>query len=214
MVRAILDGRKTQTRRVIVPSRAFEPGTLELDDHGATVATVRKTGSRAEVPCRYGKPGDLLYVRETWRMDKELDDCSPKQAAAKCHDAGYVNAWAPIRYEADGAKVNNNWGAWGKTRVSIHMPKWASRLWLRVTDVRAERVQEIDEAGVEAEGAFDATGLHAFDCPGPYEECCGHESPEEMFGRLWDSINAKRGYGWGVDPLVRAVTFERCEAPA
>jgi hypothetical protein len=226
---AIEGNRKSQTRRVMKPqppcvdavrrlagidyrlSNTDPPPASVWRTMGPVWAVRDLTDGRHDWKCPYGQPGDLLWVRETWgsiEADHPL-----------CKDGRKPQPGDRVVYRANPAD-DYQWGSglpsqgsfcW---RPSIFMPKWACRLWLRVTNVRVERVQEISEADVEAEGAFDGTGLHSFDCSGPFEECCGHESPQEMFSRLWDSINAKRSYGWDVNPWIWVVTFERVEAPA
>jgi hypothetical protein len=179
MVRAILDGRKTQTRRVIKPQPCsfwdrcdrlvsdagqfgwvFYSSSIPLD-HGSP-----------KQPFPYGRPGDLLWVRETW---------------------AYKDGWTKPAYRADWKtpdKAIETMGA--KWRPSIHMPRWVSRITLRVTDVRAERLQEIDEDSIVAEGGH-VYGAGAW----------------EWFVPLWDSINAPRGYSWSFNPWVWVVSFER-----
>ena len=133
--------------------------------------------------CPYYKA--LAWVRETWSGWED-------QAGIRVRDRepGPDLVW----HWADG---DPSYGLWEKPRPSIHMPRWASRLTLRVTDIRAERVQDISDADVLAEGIFpymhkrgDARTLHG------------------DFARLWDSINAERGYGWDVNPWVWAISFE------
>jgi len=91
-------------------------------------------------------------------------------------------------------EMDNRW------RSPIHMPRWASRILLEVTDVRVERVQEIGEADAECEGV-------GWDCCGEGEN--DPRTPREAFCGLWDSINAKRGYSWKSNPWIWAITFKR-----
>jgi hypothetical protein len=160
MVRAILDGAKTQTRRLVkqqvgevIDSVAWYPDYYEV--HG-------DPGSEHQIPSPYAV-GDTLWVKETWRLPDEVDHLSPSEFGARLASrsfAGNRRDIAPVRYEADNA-VTPAWEPWcragacvsGKTRVSIHMPRWASRLTLRVTDVRVERLGDISDADVDAEGA-------------------------------------------------------------
>jgi hypothetical protein len=179
MVRAILDGRKTMTRRVVKPQPKRQGPILAMDD----------------LPrCPYGAPGDRLYVRETWRLSAHLDGCSPSKAWNADSKQGLVPL--AIQYRADshvelgayGDKISWTWGRW---RPSIHMPRWASRIQLEVTGVRVERVQDTSEADIIEEG-----------CPREY--LLG----SNWFRPLWDSINAKRGYNWKSNPWVWCVNFE------
>ncbi len=216
MVRAILDGKKTQTRRVVkvpwvgrstvVPySPYYEEvdGVLMMDgdliNHPGWVKMVRL----AE-----WKIGDKLWVRESWHAPIIFDELSPR-------DIPYT---APIFYPADTclrAPVNGEIEIeMGKKRPSIFLPRWASRLTLEVTGVRVERVQDISEWDAVAEGITDwtchcgvpANGLHV----GPHHDPVPMDATLE-FMQLWDSINAKRGYGWDTNPWVWVVEFKRLE---
>ncbi len=197
MVRAILDGRKTQTRRVVRPQPPMTGGLA-----GYSVFTpegrvsFRGRSKDGEVTEWFIKrpwdPGDLLYVRETWRV----------------HDA----AEADIEFRADGAVVrrldvedNTVWRASkGRTkwRPSIHMPKWAARIWLKVTDVRVERVQEMSFVDWRAD--FAPTDIQVEKSRASFT---GAAYQREHSRQLWDSINQKRGFGWEINPWVWVVTF-------
>ena len=177
MVRAILSGRKTVTRRAVRPK-------YKEDESGFEVLTNMGTGERwlekvdeeemSFDPPRYiappYKPGDILYVRETWCYGSL--DYGKEQYYYKADNLTFHCWWNP----------------------SIHMPKEAARIWLRVTDVRIERLQDIDDDGVVAEG------LQIGD---PYDE-------------LWNSTIKKKDldhYGWNANPWVWVIKFERCEKP-
>ena len=202
MVRAILEGRKTQTRRVIKPQpananywtsvdKAFFPNTY--------------TASPSFLKCPYGQKDDRLWVRETWATIKEYDDLKPSAIpkGSASWPMVYYGAWTGA------ARESSNRGKW---RPSIFMPRWASRITLEVTDVRVEQVQNIsavdamwegiekahhpiNKKTIEALGDKSATGLAVI----------------EDFCLLWDSINAKRGYSWESNPWVWAVEFQRVE---
>jgi hypothetical protein len=183
MVKAILDGRKGQTRRVMNP----QPQPFLAHDlpgpfwwfqywrkgypHGRILET--DLPARVQSLCPYGAPGDTLWCRETW-----------------CKDMGRGDA---IVYQADGLEpvLSDRW------RPSIHMPRWASRITLDVLSVRAERLQAISEADAQAEGADPFAG--------PYV------SHVAAFSALWDSINAKRGFGWDANPWVWTIVFRRIQ---
>lgn len=160
MVQAILDGRKTQTRRVIKPEwiRCLDPE----DDRDQVLA---------QSPYQVGMN---LWVRETW--------------AYRAAGIGYV-------YRADGEQSVERW------KPSIFMPREACRLMLEVTGVRVERVQEISEKDAMREGAKYAIEEvdDDFNCTYSYRE---------GFKELWNSINAKRGYGWDVNPFVLVIDFK------
>jgi hypothetical protein len=154
MVLAILQRRKSQTRRVIDP----QPAGPDVDFvyHGG--GEWRTNGMVAD--CKPGKwtepysKGDRLYVKEAWATSKSMDHLNGTQIAERCNEAGYEKPWCPIRYKADGAGFN-----WtdpdqeiGRPRHARFMPRWASRLTLEVTRVRAERLQDISEGDAAAEG--------------------------------------------------------------
>lgn len=181
MVRAILDGAKTQTRRVV---------TRRVNDEGQWVVT-RPGGWADGRPhtseeivgqgwrCPYGQPGDRLWVRETWWP--------------RCGDA-HLYGIREVVYRCDyggtgGCLTPRSW------RPSIHMPRWASRLTLELTAVRVQRVQEISKEDATAEG-FERTPCLPID-------------PRDWFRGRWDALNAKRGYPWDANPWVWALTFRR-----
>lgn len=192
IVRAILDGKKTQTRRIVKPQPDFDPW------HHAHIDKLW--------PCPYGQPGDQLWVRETFRLGANLDNDCPTWSASSCVSVG-GRLVGPIKYEADGAMLNEDvlnedvlndfGGAWGKTRVSIHMPRWASRINLLIKSIRVERLNEISEEDAKAEGV-DGTAI------GEY----GTSNSEYIlsFGALWESIHGDNS--WQQNPWVWVVEFE------
>ena len=190
MVRAILDGRKGATRRIVkgfIPDdavwgyTAFTPkgyiscrGTF-ADGYGEKIF---------KLPC---ETGDILYVRETW-----------KKAPNGYY---YYEDWQ----KDDIADVT-------KWKPSIHMPKEAARIWLKVTDVKIERLQDVTEDGAKAEGAIDNRGfIHS-----PENEYDRIHTAREHFIRIWNSTIKKSNlnrYGWDASPWVWVIEFERCEKP-
>jgi len=207
MVRAILQGRKTQTRRIV----KGDPATV--------ISNIRTPQEKLIVPewwfshCPYGKPGDRLWVRETFRLPVVFDKQSPRAVGEKCVDAGYRKPWAPVRYEADGddkflEMLHDFGGEWGKTRVSIHIPRWLSRITLEITGVRVERLQDISEADAIAEGAerpaLSATELHGM----PVHPMTG--SYVDGFRNVWQSINGPES--WAANPWVWVVEFAKVDA--
>lgn len=205
MVRALLEGRKSQTRRVLKPQPVarevrpngfFSPGYFSFTlchDGGANETQL--------APIPYAS-GDRLWVREAWRTSPTYDDLKPS-------DLGGDES---IQYAADGAWETWGWGnlgcIQGRSRPSMFMPRWASRLTLTVTDVRVQRLQEISEADAKAEGVEPAP------CGGcgeatPDRRCIGclHPFCTNGFANLWDSLNQKRGFGWSENPWVAAYTF-------
>jgi hypothetical protein len=184
MVRSILDGRKTQTRRAVKFVQFDRSDTPGYDWHFRGTAKGTKRSSlwqdmRHEQilsMCPYGKPGDRLWVRETWLC------ATGEPGPMLCH------------YQADGDRPEFN-GLW---KPSIHMFRWASRITLEITGVRVERLQGISEADAIAEGV----------------ECCsgwiGHAGePRRIFCDLWKSINGPES--WAANPWVWVVEFRRCE---
>lgn len=169
MVRAILEGRKTQTRRVAKPREVTAAITRGL--MGGT--------NPAFGPCPYGQPGDRLWVRETWRIERRGSDYFIDFAA----DTGSPSMTRTVVVDAEAlATKNMRW------RPSIHMPRWASRITLDVKTVRVERLQDISEADANAEGGLSLRGPNCFQC-------------------LWESINGPDS--WDANPWVWVIEFER-----
>lgn len=223
MVRAILSGHKTQTRRVMKePWKVRLPLTVRGDwpfqgtwaapgiyeahhnQYGAVSVKATSNGSMLGIKpaefewvCPYGKPGDRLWVRETWRTEKGIDKMDAAQMVESCLDAGYRSPWAPIRYEADGHFDNWDQGQEvGRLRPAIHMPGWASRLTLEVVSVRVERLRDISEADAKAEGADFAQS---------------DDGDMNAFNNMWDVINEKRGFTWMSNPWVWVIEFKRVQ---
>ena len=179
MVRAILDGRKTCTRRAVKP-QPKRPYIMEKAPNGRFYQCL-ETGEGMDFeykpPCH---PGDVLYVRETWG-----ENTIP-----------HSENFGGIEYRADyygGSEPALKW------RPSIHMPKEAARIFLRVTDVRVERLQDIDGVGQRAEGAESKHGFGA---------------TRGAFMALWNStikLEDRDRYSWGANPWVWVIEFERCE---
>lgn len=176
MVKAILDGKKTQTRRVIKIDDAPENWKISI----AGTSIVRAEPYDVKLP-RYAA-GDILWVRETWSEHQEYYNNSAKVFA----EPHYI-------YKADGVYAN-------KWHPSIHMPKEAARIFLKVTDVRVERLQDITEEDAITEGMSKTLvdGVVFISAKG-------------NFHVLWDSLNIKRGYGWEDNPWVWVIEFERVE---
>lgn len=208
MVRAILDGRKTQTRRVLklgnrLPDYIGPRGCTDdpscwgwSDDERGDYWLVKRGESDkgcldwSDWAGAY-QVGDRLWVRETFSyecLDVDRD--------------GILPPW----YWADG---NPSSGDFTRPKPSIHMPRWASRLTLIVTDVRVQRLQDIREADAVAEGIYeweprDADGMRHFGLPELGVSC---PTAARGFMWLWDSLNESRGFGWKANPWVCAVTF-------
>lgn len=205
MVRAILDGRKTCTRRILKGGIPF--------DEKAEYWNVLKKGEWSGPICvehfikQFSpyKPRDILYVRETWG-EGYAEGTYIYKADDKLAELPTFKKTSKILYHP-----------------SIHMPKEAARIWLKVTDVRVERLQDITEAQTEEEGflftppCLHRTGENYCDIDGPCENKMKYcdMSAGELFGKvLWDSTIKKSDidrYGWDANPYVWVIEFERCE---
>lgn len=213
MVRAILDGRKTQTRRVIKPQPIQWTGRTFVVPDDAPKAWQDHPGPITDL-CPYGVPGDRLYVQETWAPSVEPEN--------------HEHAKRGCTYRADWSLDDDRDFRDFKWKPSIHMPRWASRITLEVKRVWVERVQEISEEDAIAEGAEPNWSgpldgwkpeEHGYfsqcPCGQPSCECTnGHDTAREWFQELWDSINTANGYGWDANPWVWCVEFERVEGEA
>ena len=199
MVREILDGRKTCTRRIVkdgIPDdamwgyRAFTPKGY------ITCRGVYADGYGEGFYKLPYQPGDILYVRETWhRYTKRVGE------GGKCHLEERYGYKASIKNSED---ADEPW------RPSIHMPKEAARIWLKVTDVRVERLQDITDDGAKDEGANWKNGQNV-----GWEEKM-KRTATERFAEIWDSTIKKSDldrYGWQANPHVWVIQFERCAKP-
>lgn len=227
MVRALLDGRKTQTRRII------KDCTVGRDPISKFIKIGKKfIGCYPEdVPelirecCPYGVPGDRIWVRETWGVvSHELDEdgriqpWTPDRPATAIHEMPFGNGYysGHAIYAADG---DFTWGdddgyedgrsCW---KPSIHMPRAASRILLEITDVRVERLNAISEEDATAEGVPPAGSLLP-DYPGTFLTPKGDFATAKVaFQRLWESIYGEES--WNANPWVWVISFERIEGGA
>lgn len=233
MVRAILEGRKTVTRRVMKPQPDTD-ATITVESYN--VAVTNRHGYQEAGPeifgawwrdgesgckCPYGKPGDRLWVRETCFINDYREAAVPVDERAECE----------IIYRADGLPDWEGEEELIRWRSSIHMPRWASRILLEITDVRVERLQDISEEQAQAEGCFFTD----------YGRKCGHtgsgwtevgdcQAPEAHHplrnGWMWDKTSSpneclgtatwafanlwqKTGGDWDANPWVWVVEFKR-----
>ena len=217
MVRAILDGRKTCTRRICKDANEYTVPDMDFYNADRRTYAVHNFAdkeqmeqlSTAERTCPIC-PGDILYVRETvWQKIGYYLDIDGETKPSWYNEFKYV---------ASDEKPETGWNySWAK-RPSIHMPKEAARIWLKVTDVRVERLREITPKDSENEGV----GNLFYEDIGYSEKNYGTEvDPEygiakEQFAWLWESTIKKSDidhYGWGANPWVWVIEFERCEKP-
>lgn len=198
MVRAILDGRKSCTRRICKDANECTVPDMEFYNADRRTYAVHNFADKehteqlsiAERTCPIC-PGDILYVRETW---KKAPNGYYYYEDWQRNDIADITKWKP----------------------SIHMPKEAARIWLKVTNVRVERLQDIDEDGAVKEGI---PWSECRNCKAPFGcDACAGEGYDEIdaFAELWDSTIKKIDldfYGWNANPWVWVIEFERCEKP-
>lgn len=227
MVRAILDGSKTQTRRIVKPQPMGSP--VRYTDYGSGWMPESNSGKVGifgvgPIPCPYGQPGDQLWVRETWR-------CGWSEAMSEPF----------LQYQADGEIVmpetsarHNDMAKYlpdgtestkPSFRPSIHLPRWGSRITLEITGIRVERLRDISEKDAIAEGLSTVTkdgkswkwgipdrdGLPGNDNVGwHWQEW--ERDPRDAYRHLWESINGPGS--WDANPWVWVVKFKRIEGGA
>lgn len=217
MVQAILDGRKNCTRRMVKPQPdekhtyplGFVTDSTEKKEVGCFGFGINEYGGSIKYANPQYQPGDILYVRETWERFEcwncdgdERGNC-PKEPKKSVLDktCGCYMYRATDEISGD-----------AKWHPSIHMPKEAARIWLKVTNVRVEQLQDITEDGAEAEGVIDNRGfIHS-----PENEYDRIYTAREHFIEIWDRTIKKSdldSYGWDVNPWVWVIEFERCEKP-
>jgi len=164
-VKAIMEGRKTQTRRVITGKFVIEDPKKVWDAQDLITENKDKI---KYIRCPYGKPGDRLWVRETW--------IAPGPAHTPFYKAYIPNVNIKIKWKSP-----------------IHMPRWASRITLEITDVRVERLQDITFHDLQAEAVGTQGEL---------------TKAMEEYIQIWDNLNSKRGYPWSSNPWVWCLTFK------
>jgi len=205
LVRAILSGQKTQTRRIAKTEITMGRDSLLEPHRGckhAGIYLLPEYAKEAAALCPYGKPGDRIYVRETWQ--------GPLMSAKEWEDHYFSNADeltskfktpAYCKYAADGGPppefMTMDDDIVARWKLSIHMPKWAARIWLEIIGVRVERLQQITEADCIAEGA---AGGH-----GSIPSYSYSATPLEHFRHIWEST----GGDWTANPWVWVIDFKR-----
>lgn len=216
MVRAILRGQKTQTRRVVASK--FNPANWDFDpkdkNYGPFMEDKYGEWHRVQDLCPYGQPGDILWVREALRLI-DFEHIDGKWSALVQYKADMATG-KRLFFGPDGVNEKIGW------RPSIHMPREAARLFLLVKNVRVERLWDITQKDAVALGMLsDGIREYLLDrVPDKWcrytliaAECQGRKSPITTdfvggFACIWDRINAKRGYGWQTNPWVWVIEFE------
>ncbi|HEY4696463.1 MAG TPA: hypothetical protein VIH29_00445 [Gallionella sp.] len=230
MVRALLDGGKTQTRRTVKP----QPSSKLCKECNPTTKSVYAAlfdGKR--IPCPYGQPGDRLWVRETWRIgawnedggeiavDYLADNHSRREWLQVPEADDFEKYWLQCCDDCDkaGEKTDEegkyHWQpSQSPCRIhpSIFMPRWASRITLEILSMRVERVQDINYKDALAEGVSDMYALLHKDWK-PLDGESGNDTgrrlkwPQRLYQQLWKSINGPGS--WDVNPWVWAIEFKR-----
>lgn len=211
MVRAILEGRKTVTRRVVKPQPDFLGSMVDPNTPFKTL----DAGLHARITCPYGEPGDRLWVRETWT---DVNMCGAPALAYRAdedirdlmEEPGFLDDRGAFNYDDPRVKPYP-FACWyaeldqARWRPSIHMPRWASRILLEITAVRVERLQDISEEQALAEG------VHGEPCDHARQACsdigCWGDTAKGAFGFLWEQLNGAGA--WQANPWVWVVEFKR-----
>lgn len=206
MVRAILDGRKTQTRRIMAPQPAddIERSAFPNPDAiGWKSSLKHKHGSTTAHFCPFGAIGDRIWVREAFRVHSRATD-----VATLVYKASERNSWTEQTHRVPVA-VCNKPATPEKWTPSLHMPRWASRILLEITDVRVERLNSISQEDAQAEG-LELTGWR----PTYSDPDSGGEviTPYDNFAELWSSIYGDES--WQANPWVWVIEFKRVEGGA
>lgn len=221
MVRAILDGRKTQTRRLVKPQPYYsrsnppsfsdtEPGDLFIcpdlfptsENRGWVITRCENHGTYhsmgqqefGQKHCPYGPVGRRLWVREAWGYvggDEYI----------------YMQERGAVRYHSD--FIGNESVPGGRWRSPIHMPRFASRMTLEVTGIRCERVQDISETDADAEGT---TSHYYCEEPTATRDGVHRCQPIEAYRRVWESLHTTPGTRWEDNPWVWVIDFKKLEA--
>ncbi len=219
MVRAILEGRKTQTRRILK-----DTGLYAIEPHHGAETAARERAALA-TQCPYGQPGDRLWVRETWRYT--AGSLEESRAITEDMTSGVAVDWRAtytdncmkiLGFSREEAEMADDFETW---RPSIHMPRWASRILLEITGVRVERLQDISDNDIEVEGTAqwikNGGNVYAprpgFDGKYPDETGKVFVKPNRLaFCSLWESINGTGS--WDANPWVWVMEFKQLKGGA
>jgi hypothetical protein len=198
MIRALLDGRKTQTRRI---AKLNDAGRVKLP---GSPKNWHPDDPNAAMACPYGQPGDRLWVRETFYCDDFEYPHGPRERLKSELYYRATDCLADGR-TLPGFALESFVPPW---RPSIHMPRWASRITLEITDVRVERLNAISEADAIAEGLIYRPAIEAWSASSS-DAWPTFRDPRRSFAGLWESINGQGS--WDANPWVWAITFRRID---
>lgn len=227
MVKAILDGKKTMTRRVIKSDiGAYDHGHIikqssDKSREGSACFFNKPVGcmvtSSKLVKCPYGKIGDRLWVREKFNLftfSEDMESAYPLKNLCTADEWEDEDAWGRIQKDiiyAESEKAREFFKN-DKFRSPLFMPRWVSRILLEITDIRVERLNDISEADAVKEGLriLPASGRYVVN-PGDQHFGGASHDAVEVFSWLWDSLNTKKGYPWSSNPWVWVVEFKVIE---
>lgn len=220
MVRALIAGTKTQTRRKLKHQPMMGQAPIRQLIRPFDAAPYHEWQWRSKFGANLGpvdlriRPGDRLYVREHWRVSHKWDETPPRDLPARtmtifCEAGGSIANQASRRWEPDNDYPTSRPEWVGKHRQAMHMPKWASRITLIVEGVKVERLQDISEADARAEGIIELQRKGWLNgCPlYGLDEGVGHDTAVGAFNGLWRDINGDGS--WAENPWVVAYTFRR-----
>lgn len=228
MVKAILDGRKTQTRRVVKHLPALGEAARWIPMLKERPIPMQRTIGDFREYCPYGKPGSRLWVRETFVLENTwtyhgAHEIPTDGRPIQKHEHAEGSFWLIPHYRATEPEPHIIGGGQDdgddttKWKPSIHMPRWACRLVLEITKVRVERIQDISEEDAKAEGVRftdfgDDYGYMKQQKPGfhigevsSHDQC--HQAAKTCFAGLWHKIHAKDGCDWAANPWVWVIEF-------
>lgn len=233
MVRAILEGRKTQTRRLVKlphhnPLGVWEPCVIGGESGGRTSSgetipqqqAIWHTRTGDSIACPHGQPGDRLWVRETFTVEHQVesDQSPPHSDGRPVYQCPHGSGWRQAHYRATDPAPELQYEDMSadcepecRWKPSIHMPRWASRILLEVVSVRAERLHDISEAGALAEGVSSLRGEGRFFMDyrksgnGTDDFTAG--SAKYSFQTLWESIRGEES--WNANPWVWVIEFRK-----
>lgn len=210
MVRALIAGTQTQTRRILNPQPYPLEGRLGFWNASGAVGGRICISDRALLDLhRKAKPGDRLYVREAWRVSQKWDETPPRDLPPRtmtifCEAGGSIANQKSGKWEPDNDYPPSRPDWVGKFRQAMHMPRWASRITLIVESVKVERLQDISKADALAEG-IEQHGRFYGVADAEWDEA--ELSAIMAYRRLWNRINGVDA--WGANPWVVAYTFRR-----